>query len=290
MDAVGSKDILTPRKIAIIKMKKNKLAMFGFLFLILITFFSVFAPMFTDYTVDDIDLYSIECSPSKEHVLGTDEIGRDVFTRLVYGGRVSLTVGVTATAIQLIIGILLGVISGYCGGIVDKIIMRIVDIIMCFPFFVIAIAMASILGPSIWNIVIIIGILSWTKLARIVRAEVMALKEREFIQAAKILGATPIRIIIKHLIPNITSSIIVYSTISIADGILSEAALSFLGMGVRPPQPSWGNMLAAAQNMRALQSQWWLWLPPGILVLLTVLSINFIGDGLRDALDPKFDI
>jgi peptide/nickel transport system permease protein len=269
------------------RFQKDKLALFGLIVLVIFIILATLAPIIAPYGRDTIDMLNIEASPTKAHILGTDELGRDVFTRLIYGGQISLSVGVVATTIQLAIGIILGSIAGYFGGAVDTIIMRLVDIIMCFPFFVIAISMAAILGPSIWNVMIIIGVLQWTNLARIVRAEILSLKRREFIEAARALGLDGKDIIIKHLLPNIFAPIIVYATLGIAGGILSEAGLSFLGMGVKQPQPSWGNMLSAAQKMTILQSEWWLWIPPGLMVFLTVLSINFLGDGIRDALDPK---
>lgn len=266
---------------------KNKLALVGFIILILFIILSILAPIITPYDRDTIDLAMIETYPSREHLLGTDELGRDVLTRLLYGGRVSLGVGLAATVLQLVIGITLGSIAGYFGGVADNIIMRLVDIMMCFPFFVIAISMAAIMEPSVVSLVIIIGILQWTNIARIVRVEILSLKQREFIEAGRVLGLNSFEMITRHLLPNLLAPLIVYTTLAIANGILLEAGLSFLGMGVRQPQPSWGNMLTAAQSMRVLQSQWWLWIPPGLMVFLTVLSINFLGDGLRDGLDPK---
>ncbi|MBU3197484.1 oligopeptide ABC transporter permease [Clostridium algidicarnis] len=269
------------------RFKKNKLAIIGTVLILILVVFSILAPLIISKDINKVDLMNISMSPSKEHILGTDEMGRDVFARLVYGGRVSLTVGMLGMLIQIFIGTTLGIIAGFYGGVVDSIIMRIVDVFMCFPFFVIAIAMAAILGPNIWNVIIIIGVLSWTGIARIVRAEILKLKKSEYIEAAHALGIKNTRILLKHLLPNIIPSVIVASTLSIASGILTEASLSFLGMGVKPPQPSWGNMLASAQNMRTLQSEWWLWIPPGLCVFLTVMSINFMGDGMRDFLDPN---
>lgn len=283
-------EILSRRKIAWIKLKKNKLAIVGMYLLIIFIICSIFAPVIAPHEIDKIDLEQIEAAPSLDHLLGTDDLGRDVFSRLLYGGRVSLTVGIVASIMQIVIGVTLGAIAGYYGGIIDSIIMRIVDIIMCFPFFVIAIAMAAVLGPSMKNIVIIVGVLYWTRVARIVRAEVMTLKEREFIEAARAFGLNSTEIIIKHILTNVMSPVLVYATLAIANGILTEASLSFLGMGVKPTIPSWGNMLSTAQSMRILKSKWWMWIPPGTMVLLTVLSINFLGDGLRDALDPKLKV
>jgi len=274
-------------KVGLERLRRNKLAMFGLTILLITITIAVLAPVITPYDRDAIDTANSYKAPSAEHWLGTDELGRDTFTRLIYGGRISLSVGLVSTGISVAIGVLLGAVGGYHGGIADMIIMRLVDIFMCFPFFLIAIVIASILGPSIWNVMIISGTLSWTYIARIVRAEVLSIKEREFIEAAKALGLNSKDIIVKHIIPNIVAPIIVYATLGIARGILSEASLSYLGLGVKPPTPSWGNMLSAAQSMRSLRMHWWLWIPPGLMVFLTILSINFLGDGLRDALDPK---
>ncbi|MFX0550027.1 oligopeptide ABC transporter permease [Hathewaya histolytica] len=269
------------------RFKKNKLALLGTIILLILLLFSILAPLITTIDISKVDLSNISSPPSKDHFLGTDEMGRDVFSRLIYGGRVSLLVGVVGTLIQMIIGVTLGAIAGYFGGALDFIIMRLVDIFMCFPFFVIAITMAALLGPNLWNVVIIIGLLSWTSIARIVRAEILTIKDMEYMQASKALGLNWAEIIIHHIIPNVMSSILVASTLAIASGILTESALSFLGLGVKLPQPSWGNMLSAAQNMSTLQNEWWQWVPSGLCILLTVLSINFVGDGLRYALDPK---
>lgn len=269
------------------QLRKHRLAVLGLRLLAAIILFAVISPWIARYAPADIDLYNISSAPSKAHWLGTDDLGRDVFARLAEGASVSLTVGFAATLIQLLLGVLLGLIAGYFGGWIDKIIMRLVDIMMCFPFFVIAIAIAAVVGPSLWNIVFIIGFLSWTKLARIVRGEVLVIREKEFIQSARMMGLNHFEMMWRHILPNVLSPVIVYSTIAIANAILSEASLSFLGMGVRPPQASWGNMLSAAQNMRTLAYEWWLWLPPGLMIFITVLGIHFLGDGLRDTLDPK---
>lgn len=278
---------MSPLKIGFMKLKKNKLAMFGIFVLIIFIATSIFAPVITPYGRDEIDLMNTFAKPSGTHWLGTDDVGRDNFTRLIYAGRVSLSVGLVSTSIAACIGILLGAVSGFYGGKVDFMIMRVVDIFMCFPFFVIAITIAAVLGPSIWNVMIISGVLGWTSIARMVRAEVISLKEREFIEASKALGLSSTNLIFRHIIPNIVGTIIVYTTLGIASGILSEAGLSFLGLGVELPVPSWGNMLSTAQSLRSLRMHWWLWIPPGMCVFLTILSINFVGDGLRDALDPK---
>lgn len=287
---MSRKKVLSPGRIAWTKLRKNVLAMVGLAVLILLILMSVGAPVLTSHNPNEIDMFSIEAAPSLKHILGTDELGRDVWARLLYGGRVSILVGVCATTVQVAIGITLGAIAGYFGGWIDSLIMRLTDIVMCFPFYAIAISMAALLGANIWNVVIIIGILNWTGIARIVRAEVLSLKQRDFIEAAKAISLNHAEIILKHLIPNALGPIIVYSTLGIAIGVLSEASLSFLGLGVKQPQSSWGNMLSAAQSMRVLSNEWWLWIPAGSMVFLMVLSINFLGDGLRDALDPASKI
>lgn len=268
-------------------MKKNKLILIGTSILITLIIVSFIGPLFIKQDISSVDLYNISSPPSGEHLLGTDDLGRDVLARLLYGGRVSLLVGVFATMLQVMIGTILGVLAGYFGGAIDAIIMRIVDIVMCFPFFIVAIALAAIVGPSVVNLIIIIAILSWTDIARIVRSEVLSIKERDFIMASKAIGFNNLDIILKHIIPNVLSSILVATTLSMATAILMEASLSFLGMGVKPPMPSWGNMLTAAQNMRTLSSEWWLWIPPGFMIIISVLAINFLGEGLRRKLDPK---
>ncbi len=282
--------IYSPSQLAWKKLLQNKLAILGAIILLLILASAVFAPWIAPYDIRDIDLFNIESGPSAEHLLGTDDLGRDVFSRLVYGGRVSMAVGLLASLSQIILGTLAGAIAGYFGGVIDSFIMRTADVIMCFPFFLVAIALASFVGPSMKNIIIIMAIIYWTNVARIVRGEVLSLKKREYIDAARTFGLNSWEIIIHHIVPNVAATVTVYATLAIANGILTEAALSFLGLGVKPTVPSWGNMLSAAQSMRVLQKQWWLWVPPGLMVLLTVMAINFLGDGLRDALDPKLKV
>lgn len=266
---------------------KNKSVVFGLIFLGFITVISIFGPLVMTKDRDQINTSIANKPPSLEHVLGTDDLGRDILVRLVYGGRVSLAVGIGATFISLTIGVFLGAIAGYFGGKIDLLIMILVDVFMCLPFFIIAIILASLIGPSMWNSVIIIGFLGWTTIAKIVRGQVLAIKERQFIEAARCLGMDSMEIIFKHIIPNIISSIIVYATLGIAGAILAEAGLSYLGMGVKQPVPSWGNMLSTARNMKSLMRYWWQWAPPGIMVFLTILSINFIGDGLRNIINPR---
>jgi peptide/nickel transport system permease protein len=283
---MSRKEIVSPGKIVFRKLLRNRLAITGTVILAILTILSLLAPVLAQWDKNKIDLFSIEAPPSAEHLLGTDELGRDVLSRLLYGGRVSIMVGVCATLVQVSIGILLGMTAGFFGRTVDSIIMRMCDIVMCFPFYAIAISLAALLGANVWNVVFIVGALNWTGVARIVRAETLSLRSREFIDAARALSLNSFEIIWRHILPNVLGPIIIYATLGIATGVLSEASLSFLGLGVKPPQPSWGNMLSAAQNMRILSSEWWMWIPPGAMVFLLVLSINFVGDGLRDALDP----
>lgn len=279
--------LLTSSQIARKKFFQNKMAVLGLIIIVIFIVLSVGAPLFTKLDPNQSDLLNIRTCPSGEHLLGTDDLGRDIFTRLLYGGRISIAVGVISMLLQLLIGVTVGTLAGYFGGFVDKVVMRIVDIIMCFPFFVIAIALASVLGGSITNLVLIIGMLMWPGIARIVRSQVLVIKETEFVMAAKALGLNAFEIIISHVLPNVVSSILVASTLSVASGILMEATLSFLNLGVNPPNPSWGNMLVAAQSMSVLKNQWWMWIPAGSAVVMMVLAVNFVGDGLRDALDAK---
>lgn len=267
--------------------RKNTLTILALIIIVSLIIISILAPYITKYKLDASDLYNIYAGPSREHILGTDEVGRDVFTRLIYGGRVSLMVGFSAMIVQLTLGIILGAVSGYMGGVVDKIIMSIVDIILCFPFYVIAITIAAIVGPSIWNLIGIIGVLSWPEIARIIRSEIMSLKQNDYVMAARSMGLNSMEIIFHHLLPNVITPIIVAATLAIAQGILSEAALSFLGMGVRPPMPSWGNMLSSAQDLATLQRQWWMWIPAGIMVIIIVISINLLGDGIKEHMNSR---
>lgn len=277
----------SPWQIGMSRFFRNKLAVIGLVYMVLLIILSIFAPLLTPYDRDAIDLSNTFQPPSSEHLLGTDDVGRDTFTRLLYGGRVSLSVGLVSASISILFGVCLGVAAGYFGGVADVIVMRLVDIFMSMPFYVITITIAALFGPSIWNVMIMTGCLTWTNIARIVRAQTLSLKEREFVEASRALGLNSAEIMLRHIIPNTLGLIIVYATLGIASGLLSEAGLSYLGLGVKPPQPSWGNMLAAAQSLRVLSKYWWLWMPPGIAVFSTVFSINLIGDALRDAFDPK---
>ena len=223
--------------------------------------------------------------PTSGHLLGTDDLGRDVLVRILYGARISLLVGFVAVGIATLIGIVLGALAGYYGGWVDGVIMRFVDIMLCFPSFFLILAVIAFLDPSIWNIMVVIGLTGWMGVARLVRAEFLSLRERDFVLAARALGARDSRIIFRHILPNAISPVLVSATLRVAGSILTESALSFLGIGVQPPTPSWGNMLIAGKQ--TLGTAWWLSVFPGLAILLTVLGYNLLGEGIRDALDPR---
>lgn len=264
---------------------RNKLAVLGCVVVLVFFLVAFLTPLFIHISYSQTDLLSSFQPPSAEHLLGTDEYGRDVFIRLIYGGRVSMVVAITAMLLQLLAGVTLGAVAGYFGGMVDAAIMRLTDIVMCFPFYVLAIALAAVLGPGLSNVIFIIALISWTGIARIVRSEVMAIKEKEYITAARAAGLSAREIITGEILPNIVSPILVSATLSVANGIMAEATLSFLNLGVKLPQPSWGNMLSAVEDMHTLQYCWWTWVPPGICVIVVVLAINYISDGLRGALE-----
>lgn len=223
--------------------------------------------------------------PGSDAWLGTDDLGRDVFLRIAYGARISLLVGFVAVGIASVIGVLIGAVAGYYSGWVDSVVMRFVDVMLCFPSFFLILAVIAFLEPSIWNIMIIIGLTGWMGVARLVRAEFLSLRERDFVMAARGLGATDMRIILRHILPNAISPVLVSATLGVAGAILTESALSFLGIGVQPPTPSWGNMLIAGKQ--TLGTAWWLSVFPGLAILVTVLGYNLLGEGLRDLLDPR---
>ncbi|NOQ51331.1 MAG: peptide ABC transporter permease [Desulfuromonadales bacterium C00003093] len=223
--------------------------------------------------------------PSWEHPMGTDDLGRGVLVRMLYGARISLLVGFVAVGVSSLIGILFGSLAGYYGGWIDALIMRFVDIMLCFPTFFLILAVIAFLDPSIWNIMIVIGLTSWMGVARLIRAEFLSLRQRDFVLAAQALGASDLRLIFRHILPNALSPVLVSATLGIAGAILTESALSFLGIGVQPPTPSWGNMLITGKQ--TLGSAWWLSVFPGVAILITVLGYNLLGEGIRDALDPR---
>lgn len=225
--------------------------------------------------------------PSAEHWLGTDRTGRDIFARLVYGGRVSLTVGVLSTLVSMLIGIPLGLLAGYCRGVVETVVMRCADVFMSFPSMVLILVLVSVLGPSLTTITVVLGVLGWTNFARLIHSKVLSVREKEYIESARCIGAKNGEIMLRYVLPNVFSPCLIVMTFRTASSILMEAALSFLGLGVQPPIASWGNLMYDAQSIVVLSTQPWVWVPPGLCLILTVVSINFLGDGLRDALDPK---
>lgn len=286
--------VMSPSKMAFQKLLKNRMAMLGLAAVVIVILFSFIGPLFMKFDMNT-QTDCIQQGPMIQgHVLGTDKLGRDIMTRLMYGGRISILVGLVAVAIELCIGTFVGAISGYYGGKVDAILMTLTEIWMTIPFLPVIIIMGTILSslkvdPNVRVLFLILsmGILSWGGIARIVRGEILTLREQEFIQATEALGLRDSRKIMKHLIPNIIPILIVNATLDVGAFIAFEAALSYLGVGVSEPIASWGNMLQAANNQANLQKRAWLWLPPGICVLIISLGINLLGDGLRDALDPK---
>lgn len=263
----------------------NRFAVAGAVIVVALFIISFLAPYITPYSPDDLDAYNVLLPPTAAHWLGTDELGRDVLTRIIYGSRISLKVGFVAVGIASVIGTIAGLIAGYFGRWVDQLLMRLVDIMLCFPTFFLILAVIAMLEPSIWYIMIVIGLTGWMGVARLVRAEVLSLRERDFILAARSIGASNSRIIFRHILPNALSPVLVAATLGVAGAILTESALSFLGIGVQPPTPSWGNMLTAGKDY--LEFAWWLSLFPGLAILITVIAYNLVGEGLRDALDPR---
>jgi peptide/nickel transport system permease protein len=274
------------------RFRKNTFGMTGLVMVIVLVLIAIFAPLIAPY--DPYEPIPNEEGrierwqpPSARHLLGTDQIGRDVLSRVIFGTRVSLSVGLVATLICSFIGIIIGSLSGYLGGWVDAILMRFTDTVLCFPVLFLLIALSSMVNPSILNTMLIIGLVFWTRTARIVRSEFLRLREMTFTEAAISIGVPSWRIISRHLLPNAVSPIIVDATLRVAYAILLEAALSFMGIGLQEPIPSWGKMLNQATSITTLGKRPWLWIPPGLAILVTVLSINFVGDALRDAIDPK---
>jgi ABC-type dipeptide/oligopeptide/nickel transport system permease subunit len=266
------------------RFKRNKLAMFGLVFLIVLVLVAIFAPLVAPYSITERS-DQFRKPPSADHWFGTDNIGRDVFSRIVYGARVSLRIGFIATAISLVIGVLLGALAGFFSGVTDTIIARVVDVFLAIPYIVLAVAIASVLGRSENSIILVLGLTGWLAMTRIVRASFMSLRRLEYVEAATALGFTRRRIMFRHILPNALQPIIVYGTISVGGVILAEAALSFLNVGPQPPTPAWGLMVSDGKG--ALTNAPHLLFFPGAAIFLTVLAFVFIGDGLRDALDPK---
>jgi len=250
-------------------------------------FAAIFAPFLAPHDPNKIHLIHKLSKPSTDFYLGTDHLGRDIFSRLLYGARISLAVSFASVLGALTIGVFVGAIAGYFGGLIDSILMRVVDVILSIPSLFLLITIVTVFHPGIDKLIMIFAFLSWTTLARLVRGEFLSLRSREFVLANRTLGYSHLRIIFLHMLPNVSGPIIVTATLLSGSIILAEAALSFLGLGVQPPTASWGNMLQGAQNFTIMKKAWWVPLFPGSLILLTVLSLNFLGDGLRDYLDPR---
>ena len=278
---------VSPAQHAMRRFRRHPLAVIGLVLFILVLVLTLSAPFIDRYPYEQLNLRDKFLSPHAAHWLGTDRVGRDIWSRLLHGGRVSLLVGVSSAAMTIGIGTLLGVLSGYYGGVVDMLIMRFTDVVMTFPGVVIILTVATFLGPSIWNVIMLIGLFGWMGTARLVRGQVLSLREQQYVLAARAIGTSNGRIIRTHVLPGVVAPLLASVTFAINGGILLEAGLSFLGVGIPLPTPSWGNMLETARSLDVLQDGPWIWMPPAFMILLTVLNINFIGDGLRDALDPK---
>ncbi|WP_029591319.1 oligopeptide ABC transporter permease [Franconibacter pulveris] len=276
------------------RLKRNRLAMLCLALLAVMALWCVLGPLWSPWRNDATDALMINKAPSAAHWLGTDFLGRDIYTRLLLAGRISLVVGLLTMLLSVTLGYLLGALSGYVGGVTDKLIMRFADLVMTIPSLPLLIVMGAMLSEldfsadaRVYMVIIMLSLLEWPKLARLVRGQILSLRERDFMQATKVLGLSARRRLFGHLLPNTVPILVVMATMAVANAILSESALSYLGLGVVPPTPSWGNMMDAANSLIDFQRRPWLWMPPGVAILLTVIAINVLGDGLRDALDPK---
>lgn len=263
----------------------NRLAVAGGIVVLVFLAVALAAPLIAPYDPNAINAWQVLAPPSWQHWFGTDELGRDVFSRVLYGARISLKVGFVAVGIAVFIGTIVGLVSGYYSGVVDTVLMRMVDIMLCFPAFFLILAVITFLEPSIWYIMMVIGLTGWMGVARLVRAETLSIREMDYIMAARCIGCSDRRIIFRHILPNAVSPVLVSATLGVAGAILTESALSFLGIGVQPPTPSWGNILTSGKDY--IEFAWWLSLFPGLAILVTVLAYNLLGEGVRDALDPR---
>lgn len=278
---------VSPGRRTLKRFLSHRLALIGAVILTILVLAAIAAPLLAPNDPNEINLRTMSQAPSWDHWLGTDTVGRDTLSRALYGARISLSVGVLAVAMYLTIGFILGALSGYLGGFVDTLIMRFTEVMMCFPTFVLILILVGMVGPNVGNIILVIGLFGWPGVARLVRGQVLQLRELEYVTAARAIGGTSRYVLFRHILPNVIGPLTVAGSLGIAGAILSEAGLSFLGLGVVKPMPSWGSMLSEARNPATLATQPWLWLAPGILISLAVLSANFIGDGLRDAFDVK---
>jgi len=276
---------MDPKRLFWKRFSRNKLAMAGGIIVAFLLFVAILAPLVSPYDPNDIDRKHILEPPGIQHPLGTDDLGRDVLSRMIWGSQISLSVGFVAVGISVVMGMIFGSLSGYYGGWMDRIIMRFIDIMLSVPTFFLILAVIAFIGSSIWNIMIIIGITSWMGVARLVRAEFLSLKEREYVLAARAVGASNMRIIFRHIMVNSLAPVLVSAVLGIAGAVLVESSLSFLGIGVQPPTPSWGNILTLGKDN--METAWWLSVFPGLAILITVLGYNLLGEGVRDALDPR---
>jgi ABC-type dipeptide/oligopeptide/nickel transport system permease subunit len=277
----------SPGRLAFRRFMRHRLAVFGALIVLLAVALSILLPFVMDLDPNAVDPRRFRQAPSPGFPLGNDSAGRDVLARLIYGGRVSLSVGLAAAVTATTIGLALGTIAGLIGGVVDTVISRLTDIVLSFPTLIVIIVVVAFTGPSIGTLIIAIGCFEWPTAARIVRGQTLSLREQEFVDAVAGLGAGRIRLLLVHIMPAVIPPLTVVATLLVAQAILLEAALSFLGLGVPPSVPSWGTMLNEAQSLTILETMPWLWLPPGLAIAVVVMSVNFIGDGLRDAVDPR---
>lgn len=269
------------------KFLNNRLAMVGLFFVVIIVLMSLFAPLLTKYEPNKVDFSARTLAPSAEHILGTDRLGRDVFSRVLYGGRISILVGVVGALSGSLIGMILGSIAGYFGGKTDWILVRISELFQTFPQMVLILLMVAILGQGLQNLLIIFSLTGWMTTFRMVRNEFLSLREETYVKVAEAFGMSEIAIMFGQILPNVMSPVIIATTVNIAGFILQEAGLSFLGIGVPSSVPTWGNILNAAKSVEVVSNYWWLWAVPGTIISIFVLAINFLGDGLRDVLDPK---
>ena len=281
----GTGTMKSSKKLALQQLKKNKIAIIGLIIIITLAFIALFAPFIAPHDPIEQNLDKRLLTPCREYPMGTDDLGRCLLSRIIYGTRVSLKLGVIVVGIITVIGVTLGLISGYYGGIVDEIIMRLVDVVLAFPGIILALAVAGALGPGLFNVMLALAMVGWTGLARVVRGSVLSIKEKEFVESARALGCSDLHIMTRHILPNVMAPVIVLATLDMAFIILAAAGLSFLGLGAQPPTPEWGSMLNSGRAFMRTAPH--LTTYPGLAIMVTVLAFNFLGDGLRDALDPR---
>ena len=279
--------LLSPGQLAWLRFRRNKMAMGATIILLLLVLMSVVGPFLYTVSPDLVDPRNFRQAPNAAHALGTDSAGRDVLARLMAGGRISLAIGLIAALISTVIGIAFGIIAGYLRGWADSVLTRIAEVFQSFPALIIIIVVVAFLGPSVPLLTVTLGLLQWTAAFRVTRGVTMSLREQDSIQAVEGLGGTPFHILLRHMVPAVLPHATVAFTLLTATVVMTEAGLSFLGLGVPPPTPTWGSMISEAQSLRILETMPWMWLPPGIAIAMTVMSVNFVGDGLRDAVDPR---